>query len=63
MNYYQEKLTKLPSRPAPMVAIMADRRTPYEIVAQVIAMVGNVGINSFLPVMPAERQTELRYKQ
>ena len=63
LSLLQEKLTKLPSRPEPMVAIMADRRAPYEIVAQVIAMVGNVGINSFLPVMPAERQPELRYEQ
>lgn len=61
LSQLQEELTKLPARPAPVVAILADRRAPYEIVAQVMAMVGNVGINCFLPVMPAEyrKQTGL----
>lgn len=61
LSQLQEELTKLPARPEPVVAILADRRAPYEIVAKVMAMVGNVGIHCFLPVMPAERrkQTEL----
>lgn len=63
LSQLQEELTKLPARPEPVVAIMADRRAPYELVAQVIAMVGNVGINSFLPVMPVENKVELRYEQ
>lgn len=54
LSQLQEELTKLPARPAPMVAVLADRRAPYEIVARVLAMVGNVGIDCFLPVMPAE---------
>ena len=58
LSQLQEELTKLPARPAPVVAILADRRAPYEIVAQVMAMVGNVGINCFLPVMPAEHRKQ-----
>ncbi len=63
LSQLQEELTKLPSRPAPMVAILADRRAPYEIVAQVLAMVGNVGINCFLPVMPAEERTKVGFNK
>ena len=63
LSQLQEELTKLPLRPKPMIAIMADRRAPYEVVAQVIAMVGNVGLNCFLPVMPLENQPKLRYEQ
>ena len=63
LSQLQEELTKLPVRPKPMIAIMADRHAPYEIVAQVIAMVGNVGINSFLPVMPLDTQIKLRYEK
>jgi biopolymer transport protein ExbD len=63
LSQLQEELTKLPSKPAPLVAIMADRRAPYEIVAQVLAMVGNVGISCFLPVMPAENPQKLRYEK
>ena len=63
LSQLQEELTKLPSRPLPMVAIMADRHAPYEIVAHVIAMVGNMGINCFLPVMPTDNQPKLRYEQ
>ena len=59
----QEALTKLPSSPPPMVAILADRRAPYELVASVLAMVGNAGINCFLPVMPPENQPELRFEK
>ena len=61
LSQLQEELTKLPLRPAPMVAALADRRAPYEIVAQVLAMVGNVGINCFLPVMPAEERTKVGF--
>ena len=63
LSQLQEELSKLPARPVPMVAIMADRSAPYEIVAQVIAMVGNMGINCFLPVMPVDNQPKLRYEQ
>lgn len=63
LSQLQEELSKLPARPVPMVAIMADRRAPYEVVAQVIAMVGNMGINCFLPVMPIDNQPKLRYEQ
>ena len=59
----QEALTNLPSSPPPMVAILADRRAPYELVASVLAMVGNAGINCFLPVMPPENQPELRFEK
>ena len=61
LSQLQEELTKLPLRPAPMVAVLADRRAPYEIVAKVLAMVGNVGINCFLPVMPAEERTKVGF--
>ena len=63
LSQLQEELTKLPAKPVPLVAIMADRRAPYEIVAQVLAMVGNVGISCFLPVMPAENPQKLRYEK
>lgn len=61
LSQLQEELTKLPGRPVPMIAIMVDRRAPYEIVAQVLAMVGNVGLNCFLPVMPPDEQYKLRF--
>lgn len=61
LSQLQEELTKLPARPAPMVAILADRRAPYEIVAQVLAMVGNVGINCFLPVMPVQERNKVGF--
>lgn len=63
LSQLQEELTKLPNRPAPMVAILADRRAPYETVAQVLAMVGNVGLNCFLPVMPPEENVNLRFEK
>ena len=60
LSQLQEELTKLPPRPAPLIAIMADRRAPYEVVAKVLAMVGNVGLDCFLPVMPVESQQKSR---
>lgn len=63
LSQLQEELTKLPSSPAPMVAVLADRRAPYELVARVLAMVGNTGNNCFLPVMPPENQPELRFEK
>ena len=63
LSQLQEELTKLPARPAPMVAVLADRRAPYEIVARVLAMVGNVGIDCFLPVMPAEETLKAGFEK
>ena len=63
LSQLQEELTKLPSSPAPMVAVLVDRRAPYELVARVLAMVGNTGNNCFLPVMPPENQPELRFEK
>ena len=63
LSQLQEELTKLPSSPPPMVAVLADRRAPYELVARVLAMVGNTGLNCFLPVMPPENQPELRFEK
>ena len=63
LSQLQEELTKLPARPAPMVAVLADRRAPYEIVARVLAMVGNVGIDCFLPVMSAEETLKAGFEK
>ena len=63
LSQLQEELTKLPSSPTPMVAVLADRGAPYGLVASVLAMVGNTGINCFLPVMPPENQPELRFEK
>ena len=62
LSQLQEMLTKLADR-KPMVAILADRRAPYGLVARVLAMVGNTGIDCFLPVMPPEKQPELRFEK
>ena len=59
----QEELTKLPSSPTPMVAVLVDRRAPYELVARVLSMVGNTGISCFLPVMPPGNQPERRFEK
>ena len=59
----QEALTKLPSSPTPMVAILADRHTPYEEVARVLTMVGNAGFNCFLPVMDPKEPPERRFEK
>ena len=45
------------------VAVLIDRRAPYELVAQVLAVVGNMGRNCFLPVMVPEDQPERRFEK
>ena len=59
----QRMLSDLSANSAPMVAILADRHAPYELVAEVLARVGNTGRNCFLPVMPPENQPELRFEK
>ena len=64
LSQLQEELAKSQQQhPKTMIAILADRRAPYELVAQVMAMVGNVGLNCFLPVMPLESHLKLRYEK
>lgn len=59
----QGKLTEQSSNLPPMVAILADRHAPYELVAEVLARVGNTGRNCFLPVMPPKAQPERRFEK
>ena len=58
-----QKLTDLSRKPAPVVAILADRHVPYELVSEVLARVGNTGLNCFLPVMPPKAQPERRFEK